>query len=117
MFKQMRSAVKSMDKAKKILMGDHNKLVGSEIIISKEYREWLKHHLDSIYEPNDNSTKDPSYLEAIGIIKGTIKKGKVVNSKYDREDGITLTILLENGNERLLGLKDVKEVTFNKNKL
>lgn len=106
MLSKMKNAVKTMTKARRTMMTDHHHLIGTEVKITKEYRNWLKAHVEALF---DGDKSDPDYAHSNSIITGKIKSGKVINSRYDREDGITLTVLLENGTERLLGLGDVVE--------
>lgn len=106
MLKNINKLNKKINGSKKELIENHKKVIGTPIKISMKYRQWLKLHLDELFDGDKN---DPDYEISKKIIQGKLNHGKIIDSKYDREDGITLTVELDNGVKRLLSLDHVKQ--------
>lgn len=113
---KLKSALAAEQLAKTVLMSDHSQMIGQKVRITKKYAQWLENNLDDIH--TSPGAMDPEETKAYIFSKANIKKrftGKVISSKFDREDGITLKVEFKekiNGNKitytTLLGVDDLE---------
>ena len=114
-FKYLKKQKKIEKKLKKV---NSNIFIGKSVFVSKEYKRWLKSHLNELFDTDDNGSnlnkKDKIEFNSRKLLISKKIKGTIIEAKKDSSDFIVLKIkftfkeLKNYKSELLLSINDVK---------